>query len=105
MGAPGAHEERRSSRRWPVSLTILAQGLWSTSLPNPEPANIRGEARDVSNGGLCLQLDQFCIVSTLLKCEIFFPGSPAAVPTLAQVRWIRESEQGKFIAGVQFLLQ
>jgi hypothetical protein len=105
MSSAGAQQERRGSTRYPVSWTILAQELWSPSLPNPKPATIRGQARDVSSGGLCLQFDQFCEVSTLLKCEVFFPGSPAPVPTLAHVRWIRESEQENFVAGVQFLLQ
>lgn len=65
---------------------------------------MRSKIRNISNAGMCLLLDRACAVSALLRCDVFFPGSPASVPTLARVRWIQNHSHEECVAGVEFLL-
>jgi hypothetical protein len=77
-------------------------------LPPPEldftsAVAIRGETRNVSDGGLCVRLDQPCHPAALLRCEISVNGGPPAIPTLTYVRWVRE-DPSAYLAGLEFLL-
>jgi hypothetical protein len=100
MEARGEQEQRRHSRYSIHCSVSVREGAISQ-----EPAAIiRGEAQNISQGGLCLLLDRGCTVSSLLKCDIFFPGFSAAIPTLAYVRWVRGNSPDKFLVGVQFLI-
>lgn len=65
---------------------------------------MRSQVRNLSNTGMCLLLDRACTVSSLLRCDVFFPGSPASIPTLARVRWIQNHCYEECVAGVEFLL-
>ena len=97
-------QEQRQSLRYGASLELVIQELSSPGAPDPPAAPIRGKTRNISNGGLCVLLDQVSNASSLLKCEIFVPGCPVAIPTLARVRWIQNGHR-EFIAGLEFLLR
>lgn len=96
--------ERRRCVRYPTSLEVVAQELSPSGTPNPSVAAIHGEARNISDGGLCVVFDQVHNPTALLRCGILVPGCSVGIPTLAHVRWIG-SEKGKIVAGVEFLLQ
>src|SRR5713226_7921213 len=98
------HERRRHSR-YQASLEIVIQELSPPGTPDPSAVSVHTETRNISNGGLCVLLDQGCHVSSLLKIEIFVAGSAVAIPTLAHVRWMQRDERGKFVTGLAFLLQ
>jgi hypothetical protein len=65
---------------------------------------MRGKVRNVSEGGLCVAWDRAPNSSSILRCRIFVDGAAAAIPTLAQVRWMRQGD-GDSVAGMAFLLQ
>jgi hypothetical protein len=96
--------ERRRYSRYEASLEIVIRELSPPGTPDPLPVSIHSETRDISNGGLCVLLDQECHVSSVLKCGIFIAGSAVAIPTLAHVRWMQRNERGKFATGLAFLL-
>ncbi len=49
---------------------------------------------NTSAGRLCLSNNKALKVSYLIQCEIRIAETPAAIPTLAQVRWIQKNAKG-----------
>src|SRR5215472_6851053 len=96
--------EQRRCARCTASLVVSAHEIPPDAAATQKPT-IHGRTRNISKGGLCLVLDRSCQESSLLRCEIFLPDSPVAIPTLAQVRWIDEDSSKEFVIGVEFLLQ
>lgn len=98
--------ERRWSVRYTASLEVWAQELSAGGIPDASAAVIRGTTRNVSDGGLCVAWDRRPGPSSLLRCRILVAGSSAAIPTLAQVRWVHQDEgEPAALAGMAFLLQ
>jgi len=65
---------------------------------------VRGALRDISAGGLCLQSDRPLKQSQVVLCDLPIPGLPVAIPTLMNVRWVRQSpEAQEYTIGLQFL--
>ena len=102
MEPQGVSERRRTSRH-KVFLQLVTKEISASGIADSSPG-IHGEARNISSGGLCVLLDQTCTASSLLQCEIFLVGSPAAIPTLMRVRWMQNGGQ-KSIVGLEFLLR
>jgi len=96
--------ERRRYSRYEASLEIVIRELSPPGTPDPLAVSIHSETRNISTHGLCVQLDQACPDSALVRCEIHVPSCPVAIPTLAQVRWVQDG-QGTFVAGLEFLPQ
>ena len=96
-------QELRRSARYSVACTVSAREL--SDAGDVQKDVIRGELRDISKGGFCLMSGHPYQVSSVLRCEIFFPDFPVGVPTLARVRWIRQESQSEFRSGLQFLLE
>jgi hypothetical protein len=102
-------QERRLHRRYPV-----AWGLKGKLLTAMEPESfvtakadsfIRGEISDIGGGGLCLVTNEKAEPSTAMRCEIFAPHVPVGIPTLLQVRWVREAAGGRvYTLGLQFVV-
>src|SRR5579863_1531695 len=101
---PSAEVERRRSSRFEFSVKVTAQEIISSTSAARAPTNIRGQSRNVSHAGMCLALDRECAVSSVLRCDVFFPGSGVSIPTLARVQWIQHQSPAEFVAGVEFLL-
>lgn len=67
---------------------------------------VEGHVQNISSGGLCLLAQKRLKVSELLVGEIAVPGTPATIPTLLQVRWLRKNSSGpRYTAGLHFVLQ
>jgi hypothetical protein len=97
--------ERRQYARYPANFLVSFQ---EPSSPGISPAGapiIRGDLQNISRGGFCLASNHACKESSFLRCEFFIPGFSVGVPTLAQVRWIRQNAPEEFLAGLQFLLE
>jgi hypothetical protein len=84
--------EARQHPRYAVHCKASAQELSDIGTPSEED-EIQGEVHNISRGGFCITLKRACRVSSVLKCDISFPGVPVSIPTLAQVRW---SHKGSF---------
>ena len=91
--------ERRACPRRAVTAEIKAWALTSDGELDTEANAIGGSVRDASGGGLGVHLDREVEVGANVRCEICFHGGDIAVPTLAQVQWIRSGT-----AGIRFLL-
>ncbi len=97
--------ERRSQPRHQVRCQL--RGLL---LPSPDTRSagahaIEGRVENLSAGGLGLLTERSLTVSDLVRCELVFPQIPAAVPTLVQVRWVRQIPEGPpYLTGLQFLI-
>ena len=89
--------------RFDVSLKVTVEEILSLEDPGPAAA-ISSEIRNLSSTGMCLLVDRTCTVSSVVRCQVFFPGSPASIPTLARIRWIEDHPHEKSLAGVEFLL-
>lgn len=99
----------RERRRWPryahtleIELTIvpsLESGQRSSLL-------MLGRVRNVSDAGICLVTEQPLEDSSLLRCGVWLPGAPVAVPTLTQVRWTGQTGERSEtnISGLQFII-
>ena len=101
---PSPDIERRRCQRYEVSFNISVQEVLAFANHGGLSVIVRSKIRNISNAGMCLLLDRACNVSSLLRCDVFFPGSPASIPTLARVRWIQNHSHEECVAGVEFLL-
>jgi hypothetical protein len=99
---PQMVSERRKTSRHQAFLQLVAIELSASGIAGSSPS-IRGAIRNISSGGLRILLEQTCAASSILKCEIFFDGCPAAIPTLGRARWIQNGGQ-KSVVGLEFLL-
>jgi hypothetical protein len=96
--------EERQHPRYAVRCEASAQELTASGLPSQDGA-LQGEILNISQGGFCLILKRPCTVSSVLRCEIRFPGVPVFIPTIAHVRWSQETPEGVYAIGAQYLLQ
>lgn len=62
---------------------------------------------NVSNGGICLLMDQAPAIREILKVHVPMPITSAKTPTLAEVCWRRAlpfERNGVYVVGLKFLL-
>jgi hypothetical protein len=64
---------------------------------------ISAEGRNLSDGGLCVILSEPVAPSSILRCNILWPGSSVSLPMLARVRWTQPLQETKFLTGIDFL--
>ena len=100
--------ERRLNRRYPVIWDLKGRVL-RTLEPPDVPLQVRqeviGAVSNISAGGLCLLTGDEPELSSAVRCEIFVPQIPTGIPTLLQVRWVHESDDGRtYLLGLQFLI-
>jgi c-di-GMP-binding flagellar brake protein YcgR len=100
---PSTEIERRRCQRFEVSFNVTAQEVLSFTNRDDLPISMRSQSRNLSNTGMCLLLDRACTAFSLLRCDVFLPGSRASIPTLARVRWIQNHQSEESVAGVEFL--
>lgn len=96
--------ERRQHPRHTASLEVWGQALSAAGTADTSAGSIRGTTRNVSDGGLCVAWNATPDPSAVLRCRVVVAGTPAAIPTLAQVCWIRPDGGGS-VTGLSFLVQ
>ena len=100
-----AHRTNRHHPRYPFICHLKGSACTPQVPAEPPKRVIRGQVQDISAGGLCLLTKESMEVSYLLRGEIFFPESPAPIPTLMRVQWSQESlEEDGYRIGLQFLI-
>jgi hypothetical protein len=66
---------------------------------------IEGEVKNVSDGGFCMIATRPPEKSGLLQGRLLFPGMPAQIPTLVQVRWAEKAQSGRrYRIGLQYVI-
>ncbi len=101
----GRGRERRHHPRHGLSANLRGRQLAPLGSPKARKSVIQGRIENTGATGLCLLTNDAMKVSYLLQCEIIFPKTPAAIPTLTQVRWIQKNAKGfRYRVALQFLL-
>ena len=68
------------------------------------PAYEVGTTKDLSQGGLCLEVKRKLEVGTILRLEFDLPGDkPEHIEALGRVVWHRQKENELFSTGIKFL--
>ena len=98
-------QDLRRAARYSASCVIAARAVSNVGDVPENHIAVHGELRDISGGGFCFASKYAYQDSTVLRCEIFPPGFPVGVPTLARVQWSRQESPAEFRIGLQFLLE
>ena len=96
-----SHEKRRHPRH------AVHGELTGHILPSHTEAEQTFQAtiHDISEGGLGVRTSRTVTVSSPIRCEVRLADVPGAIPTLAQVRWVKNSRPRAGVRiGLQFLL-
>jgi hypothetical protein len=68
------------------------------------PAYEIGTSKDISQGGLCLEVKRKVATGTILRLEFDLPGDkPEHIEALGRVMWQRPKADETFSTGVKFL--
>jgi len=63
-----------------------------------------GTTKDLSQGGLCLEVNRKLATGTILRLEFDLPGDkPEHIEALGRVVWQRQKENETFSTGIKFL--
>lgn len=98
-----SRELPRSSARFSSNLRVEFHRAIGPSSENPEQMGFDGVLQNISSGGACIMTTRPIKAAEVLK--ISFPVQKFFAPrTLAEVRWAHRLPEGKFVAGLRFLL-
>jgi len=68
------------------------------------PAYEVGTSKDISQGGLCLEMKRKLAIGTILRLEFDLPGDkPEHIEALGRVMWQRPKAEDTFGTGIKFL--
>ena len=68
------------------------------------PAYEIGTSKDISPGGLCLEMKRKLATGTILRLEFDLPGDkPEHIEALGRVMWQRPKAEETYSTGVKFL--
>lgn len=63
-----------------------------------------GQISNLSSGGMCICTDRPLTPYSSIRCEVTLPDSPVGIPSLLQVRWVREVQEGVYQSGLLYLM-
>ncbi len=100
--------DRRQEPRHPFSCQFEGTLSNSPSQLKNQPNTLSGAIVDVSAGGACVVTDEPAEPFALLQARFRVPGVPVPIPSLMQVRWVRQQapvpfRKGSFRLGLAFL--
>ena len=94
-----AYQERRRNPRANSAMPVQYRGMRQGG-----DATIGAIARDISNGGIRLVVNEFLSIFTRLVVEISIPSTPKPVRAISKVVWIRKRPYGEqYEVGMQFV--
>jgi hypothetical protein len=98
-----SQELPRASARFSSNLRVEFQHAVGPGTEEALQTGIEGVLQNISSGGACILTKGPLKVAEVLK--ISFPVQKIITPrTLAEVRWTQHLPEGKFVAGLRFLL-
>lgn len=98
---PAQAEERHASR-FECQLAVQMRELTPTT--NHLITVMGGVVTDMSDGGMCVRTTRPLTSYSSVRCEITLPNSSISVPTLMQVRWVRQTGKAIFDCGLAYLV-
>jgi hypothetical protein len=97
--------EKRIIQRFPYKYPVIYISLGHEAHP-PEREDTGGEIMDLSDNGMRLRVNgRKFAEGSLLLVRVPVSKVPVSVPSLAQVRWIKEVESGAYEAGLRFVVE
>jgi len=97
--------EKRSGRRYPVPWKLQGRGISFLGFRHGDEEALQGRVLNINHGGLCLLTEQPIEKSAVLHCEIFPDRSHVGIPTVMEVRWMRQNPDGPgMTVGLRFLI-
>jgi PilZ domain len=98
-------KEKRTVRRFPYRKPLLCVALGHDS-HLPETEATMSEIMDLSDHGIRLRVTgRKFEEGSLLLVRVPMVRIPVSVPSLAQVRWIKEEKAGAYQAGLRFVVE
>jgi hypothetical protein len=105
---PGSREEtprKTLGATLPGSLEAPGEGISFLGFRHGDEEALQGRVLNINHGGLCLLTEQPIEKSAVLHCEIFPDGSHVGIPTVMEVRWMRQNPDGPgTTVGLRFLI-
>jgi hypothetical protein len=98
------HEEARPStgmerRKFP-RIDIATNVTFAVVIPSFEA----GTSKDISQGGMCLEMKRKLALGTILRLEFDLPGdNPEHIEALGRVMWQRHKQDEFYSTGIKFL--
>jgi hypothetical protein len=96
-----SRNNRRKSPRLEQPAEIRIRQLSPT--PGMPEAEILGEVRNLSRGGMRIETPVPLMTSSVVQCQIGVPDLKFSIPTLMQVLWVEETGAAEYAAGLRYL--
>jgi hypothetical protein len=97
--------EKRVIQRFPYKYPVIYISLGHEAHP-PTKENTDSEIMDLSDNGMRLRVNGRKLAEgSLLLVRVPVSEVPVSVPSLAQVRWIKEVQSGTYEAGLRFVVE
>ena len=96
-------QEKRAEGRIPYKHPVSCKLMGGYYSPQSTEA-VFSEAQDISNHGMRILTDRISVqVGSILHIQIALSDTNTSMPVLAQVRWVREEDNGYQQFGLTFL--
>ena len=89
-------EADRTLHQAEITLDLLAQKA-------SRQQRVKAQVINAGEGGLCVMLNRSLLLSSVIRCRFVVAGLPVGVPTLLQVRWVKQVN-GQYRCGLMYLL-
>jgi hypothetical protein len=99
---PITETDARHESRYDQKLCLKMTELCATS--ESIVAVIDGVTLNVSRAGICVSTSVPLTPLACVRCEFPVPGLHLAMPTLMQVRWVRQMPDDSFTCGLMYLV-
>ena len=105
--APAQNDRKRPSRL--PFLRCITYGLGAPAALDALPSRHQAAAINVSDGGLCLLVNELMNETDILRLDLPLPDVSTTSSTLAEVKWLKPvpwstNLSPEYFVGVQFLL-
>jgi hypothetical protein len=98
-------KEKRGDFRYSYKADVSYIALGGSAQP-PDKKFASAEILDLSNNGARIRLKRRVLKEgTMLQVRIPMPGIQVTVPTLAEVRWMKEQSSGHHQVGLIFVVR
>jgi len=97
---PQPAEPGMERRKFP-RINIATNVSYAVVIPDYE----KGTTKDISEGGMCLEMKRKVAIGTILRLEFDLPGdNPEHIEALGRVMWQKPGETlGVYATGIKFL--
>ncbi len=95
-------KDERHQSRFECQLAVQMRELTPTT--NSLITMMGGVVTDMSDGGMCIRTTRPLTSYSSVRCEITLPNSSISVPTLMQVRWVRQTGTRMYDCGLAYLV-